>query len=118
MTLLSRRTLVGVVLLVGLICYFTEIGEELRFCSRNDRQLSYSGDIKAFFCELVVGGDYTRLLHRSFGQSRVETRREVEKIFVDKSGLGDTRTVQEAVDAVRDGNKKRVTIYIAAGTYM
>jgi len=117
MKFLGRQTLVasvGVGLLVG-FCGFTETGNEMGlFRSPTDgRRQSYSGsDIEAF-----SGGEYTwtllQVILRSFGRSK-----EVDEIFVDKSGCRGTRKVQEAVDAVKSGNKKRVTIYIAAGTYM
>nr|PNR38122.1 hypothetical protein PHYPA_021233 [Physcomitrium patens] len=39
-------------------------------------------------------------------------------IIVDKQGKGHFRKVQDAIDSIKEGNKKRITIIIRAGTYV
>lgn len=78
----------------------------------NEMRLIYSDGIEAFGVLLL------QMACTSLGMCDVETFRTRDKIFVDKSGRGDVTTVQEAIDVVEGGNENRVTIYIAAGTYM
>ncbi|KAG0617706.1 hypothetical protein M758_4G009200 [Ceratodon purpureus] len=122
MAFLSLQSLgasVRIALLVGL-CGLIDNGIEFnRKCSLSDQKYSNNGDVRAFSGRLC-DWDTARLFQVLFCNScdrKSVVKPALDKIYVDQAGHGDTRTVQEAVELVMDGNKKRVTIYISAGTY-
>lgn len=123
MKFLSTRTIIlsvgiGVIVgIFGLLVTEKKLLNPLQF----GKQKLQSGDITIFSTRLVFGANSTSFSARIYSYDIVKLKRKLESkqnMFVDISGSGDTRTVQEAVNAVRRYNKKRVTIYINAGTYI
>lgn len=61
--------------------------------------------------------DTTALLDASASKKKPAPTTPKDLITVALDGSGDYKSVQDAVDAVPKGNKKRVTIHIKAGVY-
>lgn len=123
MTFLSSRALIASVaigLLVGLFS-LAGTGRQVLNHLQNDQQQN-TNSVVTFESQLVKDENFMKLLdrHYSFGSMKIQRNlRSIKKLYVDKHASGDKefKTVQEAVNAVMDGNNERVIIHVKEGTY-
>lgn len=130
MILLSYKTLIlsieFVHVLMRLCGLVNCMSEELcfRFQEADDSQFPDGGDdvghTTSFHSAHVVYENICETFHGAGCGERQTggTIRGIRSLVVDKSGAGNYRTVQEAVDAVSVFNTQRVLIQIREGTFL